>query len=56
MLPNVTIQLLYFNIIFRQLILNIDCYTMMIGLEKKITFGSLLPKDHDYEVVPEFFK
>ena len=29
---NATLQLLYFNVIFRQLILNIDYYIMMIGL------------------------
>ena len=31
---NATIQLLYCNIIFRKLILNIDCYTMMSCLDK----------------------
>ena len=31
---NATFQMLYFNVLFRQLILNIDCYTMMIGLDK----------------------
>ena len=30
---NATIQMLYVNVIFRQLILIIDCYTMMIGLD-----------------------
>ena len=38
---NATFQMLYFNVLFRQLILNIDCYTMMIGLDKKkLTFCS----------------
>ena len=32
---NATIQLLYCNILFIQLILNIDCYTMMIGLDER---------------------
>ena len=30
---NSTINLLYFNVIFRHLILNIYCYNMMIGLD-----------------------
>ena len=29
---NATFQLLYFNVLFRQLVLNIDCYTMLNGL------------------------
>ena len=29
---NATIQLLYYNVLFRQLIINIDCYTMMAGI------------------------
>ena len=32
---NTTIHRLYCNVIFRKLILNIDCYTMMIGLDKR---------------------
>ena len=28
---NATLQLLYFNVLFRQLVLNIDCYTMLNG-------------------------
>ena len=31
---NSTIQLLYFNVLFILLILNIDCYTMMIIMDK----------------------
>ena len=45
--------MLYFNVLFRLLILNIDCYTMMIGMDKKLTFCSSLPKDHDCEGVTE---
>ena len=30
---NATIQLLYCKVLFRPFILNIDCYTMMIGLD-----------------------
>ena len=33
---NATLQILYFNVIFRLLILNIDCYTMLNGLRKKV--------------------
>ena len=32
---NATIQLLYCKIIFRQLILNLDCYTVMYSLDRK---------------------
>ena len=32
---NRTIQILYYNVLFRQLILNIGCYTTMISLDKK---------------------
>ena len=32
---NATLQLLYFNVHFRQLVLNIDCYTTLNGLRKK---------------------
>ena len=52
---NETIQLLYCNVLFRQLILNIYCYTIMIGLERKPIFCSSLPKDHDCEGVTESF-
>ena len=52
---NSNIQMSYFNVIFGQLILNIYCYTMMIGLEKESTFCSYLQKDHDYEGVTQTF-
>ena len=32
---NATLQLLYFNVLFRKLVLNIDCYTMLNGLREK---------------------
>ena len=35
---NATIQLLYFNVIFRQFILNINVYTTMIGLDKNYLY------------------
>ena len=41
---NATIQLLYFNVIFRQLILNVDCYTMMIGIGKKVNTLFIITK------------
>ena len=37
---NATFQLLYFNVLFRQLVLNVECYTMLNGLKKKSTFCS----------------
>ena len=33
---NATLQLLYFNVLFRQLVLNIDCYTMLNDNDKII--------------------
>ena len=48
--------MLYCDVIFRQLILDIDCYTLIIGLDfKKWTFFSSLPKDHDCEGFTETF-
>ena len=41
---NATIQLLYCNFIFIQLILNIYCYTMMIILDKKANNLSIITK------------
>ena len=38
--------MLYFNILFRQLILKIDCYTMMIGLDRKIIYFA-----HNYQKI-----
>ena len=46
---NATFQLLYFNVIFRQLVLKINCYTMLNGLRKKSIFCPYFPKYHDYE-------
>ena len=37
---NATFQILYFNVLFRQLIHKIYCYTMLNGLKKKSTFCS----------------
>ena len=41
---NATLQLLYFNVIFRQLVLNIDCYTMLNGLGKKVNILFMITK------------
>ena len=41
---NATIQLLYFNFLFRPLILKIGYYTMMIGLDKKINTLLIITK------------
>ena len=37
---NATLQLLYLDVLFRQLVLNIDCYTMLNGQGKNSTFCS----------------
>ena len=37
---NATLQILYFDVLFRKLILTVDCYTMMNGQEKNSTFCS----------------
>ena len=37
---NATLQLLCVNVIFRQLVLNIDCYTMLNGQGEKSTICS----------------
>ena len=52
---NITIKLLYCNVIFRPLILNIDCYNIMIGLYLKKNICPSLPQDHDCEIVTEIF-
>ena len=41
---NATIKMSYFNVILRQLILNIDCYTMMIHLDWKIKIVFIITK------------
>ena len=41
---NETIQLLYCNVLFRYLILNIYFYTMMISLDKNSKFFSIVTK------------
>ena len=41
---NATMQLLYFNVLVRQLILNIDCYTMVIGVDKKTNIFFIITK------------
>ena len=42
---NATIKLLYCIFIFRQLILNIDCYTMIIGLDLKTNILFMITKE-----------
>ena len=32
---NANIQMLYFNVLFGKLMLNLDCYTMVIGMDRK---------------------
>ena len=41
---NAMLQLLYFNVIFIQLLLNIDYYTMIIGQGKKINIFFIITK------------
>ena len=41
---NETLQLLYFNVIFRQLALNIDFYTMLNGLKNKVNILFIITK------------
>ena len=53
---NSTPQLLYYNVLFRKMIININWYTMMISLDKKQQ--SIWPssaKHHDCERVTEMF-
>ena len=41
---NATFQLLYFNVLFRKLVLNIDCYTMLNGLRKRVNILFMITK------------
>ena len=41
---NATIQMLYFNVLFEHVILKIDCYTMMIGLDLKTNILFIITK------------
>ena len=41
---NARLQLLYFNVIFRKLVINIDCYTMVNGLRKKVNILFIINK------------
>ena len=52
---NETLLLICCNVLFRKLILNIDCFPMMISLDLKNKICQSLPKYHDRERVTDTF-